>query len=191
MAKTVADQLRRDPRCSRCQADLRHRRRQPERADRLAAPPGQDRVGACPARGSGRLRGGRRGASDRRTRRLRRQLRTGQSAPDQRPVRLPPVARPGAGHCRADPLGRDRLRVFPGNPSANAVQRMQPLLRAGLWRQPNAARARSRDPRGGRQARRVGGGDTRRCRAATRGRRRAGQGRGSTAAVAGRDAGAA
>ena len=90
----------------------------------------------------------------------------GQPAPDQRPVRLPPLARAGAGDRRAHPVGRDRRRLFPGNPSADAVPGMQPLLRAGLRRQSDAAHAGSRDPRGGRQARRVGRGDPRRCRLA-------------------------
>ena len=54
------------------------------------------------------LRGRRRGAPDRRARGLRRQLRAGQPAPHQRPVRLPPLARARAGHRRADPVGRDR-----------------------------------------------------------------------------------
>jgi uncharacterized protein GlcG (DUF336 family) len=60
-------------------------------------------------------------------------------------------------------IGRDRRRLFSGNSSADAVPRVQSLLRADLWRQPDATRARHRDPRGGRQARRVGGGDPRRC----------------------------
>jgi hypothetical protein len=66
-----------------------------------------------------RVRRRRRGAPDRRARGLRRQLRPGQSAPDQRPLRLSSLARAGAGHRRADPLGRDRQRLFPGDPSAN------------------------------------------------------------------------
>ena len=56
--------------------------------------------------------------------------------------------------------------LFPGNAPADAVPRVQPLLRADFRRQPDAARARGRDPRGGRQARRVGGGDPRRRRTA-------------------------
>ena len=83
-------------------------------------PPGQDRVDPCPARGGRGVRGRRRGASDRRARRLRRQLRAGQSAPHQRPVRLPPLARAGARHRRAYSLGRDRQRLFPGDASANS-----------------------------------------------------------------------
>ena len=151
-------------------------------------PPGQDRMDPCPARGGRRLRGRRRGASDRRARGLRRQLRAGQSASHQRPVRLPPLARAGARHRRANSLGRDRQRLFPGDASANAVPGMQPLLRARLRRQPDAARARGRDPRGGRQARRVGAGAARRRRAAGRRRRAAGQGRRAAAARAGRHA---
>ena len=95
-------------------------------------------------------------------------LRAGQSAPHQRPVRLPPLARSGAGDRRAHPLGGNRPRLFPGNPSGEAVPGMQPLLRAGLRRRPDAARAGDRDPRGGRQSRRVCRGDPRRRRAAVR-----------------------
>ena len=67
-------------------------------------------MGACPARGGRRVRGGCGGASDRRARGLRRQLRAGQSAPDQRPVRLSPVARPGA---RASPRRSRRPKSAP------------------------------------------------------------------------------
>src|SRR5262249_23290088 len=48
------------------------------------------------------------------------------------PARLPPVARAGARHCGANSLSRDRRRLFPGNPPANVVQRVQSLLRADL-----------------------------------------------------------
>ena len=48
----------------------------------------------------------------------------------------------------------------------NSVPGVQPLLRAGLRRQPDAASARGRDPRSRRQARRFGRGDSRRRRAA-------------------------
>ena len=123
-----------------------------------------------------------------RARGLRGELRAGQSASDQRSVRLPPLARPRARHRRAHPLGRDRQRLFSGDPSADTVPGMQPLLRTRLERQPDAARARGRDPRGGRQARRVGGGDSRRRRAAAGLGRPAGQVGGPAAAAAGRDA---
>ena len=87
----------------------------------------------------GSLRGRRRSASDRRARRLRRQLRAGQSASHQRPVRLPSLAGAGARHRGANPVGGDRRRLFPGNASRRRCSGMQPLLRAGLRRQPDAA----------------------------------------------------
>ena len=68
----------------------------------------------------------------------------------------------------------------------DAVPGMQPLLRAGLRRQPDAARARDRDPRGGRQARRLGRRDPRRRRAAAGRRRAAAEARRPAAAAAGR-----
>ena len=71
-----------------------------------------------------------------------------------------------------------------------AVPGMQPLLRARLGRQPDAAHARDRDPRGGRQARRIGRRDARRRRAAARRRRAGAEGRGPAAAAAHRYAGA-
>ena len=58
-----------------------------QRLHRRAAAPGLDRLGSRPPRGSRRLRGRRRGAPDRETGGLRRQLRPGQPAPHQRPVR--------------------------------------------------------------------------------------------------------
>jgi hypothetical protein len=52
------------------------------------------------------------------------------------PVRLSPLACPGARHRRANPFSRDRQRLLPGNPSGDTVQAMQPLLRARVRRQP-------------------------------------------------------
>ena len=103
----------------------------------------------------------------RRARGLRRELRPGQSASHQRPVRLPSLARAGAGDRRPHPVGRDRRRAISRRRiREHLFQRMQPLLRAGLGRQPDAAHARDRDPRGRRQARRLGRGDPGRRRAA-------------------------
>ena len=138
----------------------------------------------------GGLRGRRRGASDRRARRLRRQLRARQSAPHQRPVRLPPLAGAGARHRGANTVGRDRRRLFPGNPPADAVPGVQPLLRADFRRQPDAAHVGGRDPPGRGQTRRVGRGDPGRHRPAAGVERAGAEDRGPAAARAGRDAGA-
>ena len=154
-----------------------------------AAPPGQDRVGACPARGGRRLRGRRRGASDRRARRLRRQLRARQSASHQRPVRLPPLARAGAGDRGADPFGRDRLAAISRKPTRRRCSTNAATI-ASWSPAPSRCRARSRS----RSARRSASAACRcvvipgdvalqpavRC--------AAGQGRGSAAGRAGRDA---
>ena len=67
---------------------------------------------------------------------------------------MPPQPRAGAGDRRADPVRRDRRRLFPGDPSGEPVPRMQPLLRAGLPSGADAARAGERDPHGRRPARR-------------------------------------
>ena len=56
-----------------------------------------------------------------------------------------------ARHRRADPIGRDRQRLFSGDPPGVAVPGVQPLLRTGFRRRPDAARTRGRDPRGRRQ----------------------------------------
>ena len=48
-------------------------------------------------------------------------------------------------------LVRNRPRLFPGNPSARTVQRMQPLCRADIGPRANAIGAASRDARGDRQ----------------------------------------
>ena len=106
------------------------------------------------SRGGGGLRRRRRGAADRRARGLRRQLRAGQPASDQRPVRLPSQPRPGAGDRRAHPEQRDRHRLFPGDPSGEPVPRMQPLCRAGLAARAAAADPDARDAHGDRAARR-------------------------------------
>ncbi len=88
-------------------------------------------VDPCPPRGGRRLRGRRRGAPHRRAGGVRRKLRARQPAPDQRPVRLPPLARAGAGRSRrtshrprsAPAISRKPIRE-------NLFSRMQPLLRA-------------------------------------------------------------
>ncbi len=49
---------------------------------------------------AGAFAAGAEAAPDRQSRRLRRKLRTWQPAPDQRPVRLPPLARPRPGDRR-------------------------------------------------------------------------------------------
>ena len=61
---------------------------------------------------------------------------------------------PGAGDCRADSLGRNRRRLFPGDPPAGSVPGMQPLLRAGFRSGAASLRAGECHPRGGRAARR-------------------------------------
>ena len=98
---------------------------------------------------------------------MRRQLRAGQPAPHQRPVRLPPLARAGARDRRADPVGRDRLAAISRRPIRRRCSRNAATIAS--W-SPVASQmprvAGDRDPRGGRQARRVGGGDPGRRRAA-------------------------
>ena len=69
-------------------------------------------------------------AHHRRAGRVRRQLRSGQPAPDQRALRREPQPRSRAGHRRAHPERRNRQQVLPGDPSAGAVPRVQRLLRA-------------------------------------------------------------
>jgi len=49
------------------------------------------------------------------------QLRARQPPPHQRPLRLPPFAGARARNRRADPIGRDRRRLFSGNPPADAI----------------------------------------------------------------------
>ena len=72
--------------------------------------------------------GGRRAASQRQPRVVRRKLRPGQPASHQRPVRLPSLARAGTGDRGPPPIGRDRVGLFPGDSSGATVPRMQPLL---------------------------------------------------------------
>jgi hypothetical protein len=73
------------------------------------------------------------------------------------PVRLSPLACPGARHRRANPFSGDRQRLLPGNPSGDTVQAMQPLLRARVRRQPvrRPSGLSSRRPRVGVGPRRV------------------------------------
>ena len=170
-------------------ADLGRHRRQPERPQRQPAPARQDRLDACPPRRGRRLRGRRRGGGHRAARGLRRELRAGQSASDQWPLRLSPQPCPGAGDRGAHPLLRDRPLLFPGDPPAGTLQGMQPLRGAGLHTGADAARAGDRAAHCRRQARRRGHRAPRRCRAEARARRRPadplGAG-GNAAAAAGR-----
>ena len=80
------------------------------------------------------------------------ELRPGQPAPDQRPLRRPPQPRAGARDRRAHPARGDRRRLLPGDPPAGAVPRVQRLLRAG--QHPGAAAA----PAGDRDAHRASSG---------------------------------
>ena len=97
-----------------------------------------------------------------RARGLRGLLRAGQPAPHQRALRRPPHPHAGAGDRRADPVGRDRRRLFPGDASAGAVPRSaasiaswSPIPRQMPYVLENAIRAavgparrgRRRDPR--------------------------------------------
>ena len=68
------------------------------------------RVDPRPERGGGRLRGRGGGAADRPARGLRRQLRTGEHAPDPGTVRRAPERRAGARHRLAHPVRADRYR---------------------------------------------------------------------------------
>ena len=160
----------------RRQAHLWRGRRHPERLHRRAAADRRHRLDPYAPRGSRRVCGRRRGASHRRTRGLRRKLRSRQSASHQRPVRLPSQPRAGAGDRRAYSKHRDRHRLFPGDPSGNPVQGVQPLCRAGVAARPAAAGSRTGDPRRCRPPRR-------RCRRHSR-RRRAATARQEPAAVA-------
>ena len=73
------------------------------------------------------------------------ELRAGQPAPDQRPLRRPPQPGAGAGDRRAHPSGRDRQRLLPGDAPAGTVPRVQRLLRAGQHaRSSSRASSRSR-----------------------------------------------
>ena len=72
-------------------------------------------------------------------------LRPGQSAPDQRPLRLPSQPRPGAGHRRPDSQPGNRQRLLPGNRSPASVSGLQSLLRNGLAGGSDAPRAGDRD----------------------------------------------
>ena len=85
--------------------------------------------------------------------RLRRVLRAGQSASDQRLVRCASQPRSGAGDRRANSFRGNRRRLFSGDPSAGAVPGMQSLLRAGLRYGAAALRAGERHSRGGGTAR--------------------------------------
>ena len=86
-----------------------------------------------------------------------------------------------ASRCSASPRRSPRPRSAAAifrRPIRSPVPGVQPLLRARLGRQPDAARARGRDPQGGRQARRLGAGAARRRGAAACERGAAGEGRG-------------
>ena len=114
----------------------------------------------------GGLRGRRRGALTGELAVCAGAVRPRQSAPDQRPVRLPPLA---ACRCwrsrrifRSAEIGRG---YFQETHPASAVPRMQPLLRAGLAPRAAAARARDRHPRRDRPSRRRRRRDPRRRRA--------------------------
>ena len=199
---------RRPARRRRCAAHLRDRRRQPEpRGRRRAAGArgrGRHRVGARAARGGRGVRGRRGGRAHGPAGRLRRVVRAGQPAPDQRPVRRQPVPRPGPGHRVAHPQRADRHPVLPGDPPRPAVPRVLGVLRDDLDGRPGAAghplghpprvrrpRRRGADParrrRGPRRARGrhrrahspagpAGGARRRRRARARRGDRRRGQG---------------
>ena len=99
------------------------------------------RLGARPPRGDRGVRGRRRGGYDRAARRVRGQLRSRKPASDQWPVRREPQPGARARDRRAHPTRGDRRELFPGDPSAGAVSRMQRLL--GTRQRP---RATSTDP---------------------------------------------
>ena len=80
------------------------------------------------------LRRRRRRPYHRKPRRLRRQLRSRQSAPHQRSLRLPAHAGAGGGDCGADPLRGNRFALLPGDPSRAAVPGVLELLRARVER---------------------------------------------------------
>ena len=83
----------------------------------------RDRLDPRAARGRRCLRGRCRSASHRPPGGVRRQLRTGQPAPDQRAVRLPPQRRARARDRRAHSQQRDRHRLLPGDASGEACSR--------------------------------------------------------------------
>ena len=96
-------------------------------------------------------------------RRLRGVLWPRQSASHQWSLRRASQPHAGSRHRRANPILRDRWWVFPGNPSAESVSRVQSLLRACLGCEPASLCAGKRDAGGGRIAGgRRGGGPRRR-----------------------------
>ena len=132
-------------------ADLRDRRRQPQ-PDRRRGPAdrrrreGRDRLDPRPARGGRGVRGRGGGAAHRPAGGLRRLLRAGKPAPDQRPLRRQPLRSAGAGHRLAHPEQTDRQQLLPGNPPGPAVQRVLGLLRADQHRRTGPARHAQRHP---------------------------------------------
>ncbi len=153
--------------------------------------PGQDRVGPCAARGGRGVRGWGRGAPD------------GLSSPSAPEAAGPATCTSStacstaiARACRCLPSRRTsrRPRSAPGyfqetHPEI-LFQECSHYCELVSGAKSDAAHARGRDPRSGRQARRVGRGDSRRrCPAAGR-RCAAAQARGPAAAAAGDDAGA-
>ena len=121
-----------------------------QRIHRRVAARRRGRVGARASRGGGSVRGRRRGRDDRAAGRVRRQLRARKPTSDQRPVRRQPQPGPGAGDRGAHPAGGDRQQLFPGDPPAGAVPRVQRLLPSwpacpsscrGCWRSRCATRS--------------------------------------------------
>ena len=109
-------------------------------------------MAARPPRGGGGVRGGRRGRDHRRARRLRGELRPGQPAPDQRPVRRQPQPGARAGDRRAHPARRRSAAATSRRPtrrscSASAASTASwsasPSSCRGCWRSRCARRSSS------------------------------------------------
>ncbi len=92
--------------------DLRPGRRFPQRGHRLPPHARGHPLDSRAPRRNGSLRRGGGCPSHREARRLRGQLRPGQFAPHQRPLRLPPQPRAGRCHRGADPESRAGQRLF-------------------------------------------------------------------------------
>ena len=100
---------------------------------------------------SRRFCGGRRRGLDRPARRMRRQLRPRQPAPDQRTVRLPSQPSTRARDRGAYSIDGNRAWLLSGDASSGAVQGMQPLRRARLERRSSFLACCARDAHGHRE----------------------------------------
>ena len=98
-----------------------------------------------------RVRGRRRGASDRQPGRLRGKLRTWQSAFDQWTFRLPSITRPRSRYRGSNPFGGDWFRLFPENHPETLFKECSHYceLVSGAHQMPRTLEVRSARPSGG------------------------------------------